>query len=67
MNSALRACEAAVILVTLQVSGWVRKKPGTLQNHNIHIFLINKIDKENVDVDKIVADLKAKFGTSLVV
>ena len=29
-------------------------------------FLINKTDKDNVDVDKVIADLKDKFGTSVV-
>ena len=29
-------------------------------------FLINKTDKENVDVDKTIDELKSKFGTSVV-
>ena len=28
--------------------------------------MINKTDKDNVDVDKVIADLKDKFGTSVV-
>jgi elongation factor G len=70
VNSALRACEAAVILVDASAGIQVgtEKAWNSCKEHNIPtFFLINKIDKENVDVDKIVADLKAKFGTSLVV
>ena len=29
-------------------------------------FLVNKIDKENVDVEKVIEDLKNTFGTSVV-
>ncbi len=70
VNSALRACEAAVILVDafagIQVG--TEKAWNSCKEYDLPVFfLINKIDKENVDVDKLVADLKEKFGTSLVV
>jgi elongation factor G len=66
--SSIRAAEAAVILVDasagVQVGtekAWdVCKKNGLPK-----IFLINKTDKENVNVDQVISDLKAKFGTSV--
>ena len=68
VSSTIRAAEAAVILVDasagVQVGtekAWnVCKKNGTPR-----LFLINKTDKENVNVDDVVAQLKAKFGTSV--
>jgi elongation factor G len=70
VNSAMRACEAAVILVDASAGVQVGTEKGwnSCKEHNIPtFFLINKIDKENVDVDQVVADLKAKFGTSVAV
>ncbi|MDR1778651.1 MAG: elongation factor G [Clostridiales Family XIII bacterium] len=68
VHAALRAAEAAVIVVDasagVQVGtekAWaVCKKTGIPR-----FFLLNKTDKENVDVAKIVGDLQAKFGTSV--
>jgi elongation factor G len=69
VNSAMRAAEAAVIVVDasagIQVGtekAWKSCKEYSMPT----FFLINKIDKENIDVDKVIADLKAKFGTSVV-
>ncbi|MDR3225504.1 MAG: elongation factor G, partial [Clostridiales Family XIII bacterium] len=66
--TAARAAEAAVIVVDasagVQVGtekAWdVCKKLGLPR-----LFLINKTDKENVDVAQVTADLKNKFGTSV--
>lgn len=69
VNSAMRACEAAVILVDAfsGVQVGTEKAWNSCKEYNIPtFFLINKIDKENVDVEQVVADLKAKFGTSVV-
>ncbi|MDR1068618.1 MAG: elongation factor G [Clostridiales Family XIII bacterium] len=68
VSSAVRAAEAAVILVDasagVQVGtekAWNAAKAAGLPR----LFLINKTDKENVDIPQVVADLKAKFGTSV--
>lgn len=69
VNSAMRACESAVILVDafagIQV-GTEKAWNSCKEYEAPTFFLINKIDKENVDVDRVVADLKNKFGTSVV-
>ncbi|HML38721.1 MAG TPA: elongation factor G [Bacillota bacterium] len=69
VNSAMRAAEAAVIVVDASsgVQVGTEKAWNSCKEYNMPTFmLINKIDKENVDVDKVIADLKAKFGTSVV-
>lgn len=69
VNSAMRAVEAAVIIVDASsgVQVGTEKAWNSCKEYNMPTFmLINKIDKENVDVDKVIADLKAKFGTSVV-
>ena len=68
-QGALRGVEAAAILVDassgIQVGtekAWdACKKAGSPK-----FFIINKIDKENVDVDATIAQLQEKFGTSVV-
>ena len=68
VSGSIRAAEAAVIVVDasagVQVGtekAWnVCKKNGTPR-----LFLINKTDKENVNVDDVISQLKAKFGTSV--
>ena len=69
VHSAIRAVEAAAIIVDASAGVQV----GTEKAWNVckktglpRFFLINKTDKENVNVDQVVADLKAKFGTSVV-
>lgn len=69
VNSALRACEAAVILVDASAGIQVgtEKAWNSCKEYNVPtFFLINKIDKENVNVDQVIKDLQAKFGTSVV-
>jgi elongation factor G len=65
---AVRAAEAAVIVVDASAGVQV----GTEKAWNVcekfslpRLFLLNKTDKENVDVAQVTAELKAKFGTSL--
>ncbi|MDD4564975.1 MAG: elongation factor G [Eubacteriales bacterium] len=67
--SAMRAVEAAVIMVDASsgIQVGTEKAWKTCKEHGIPtFFLINKIDKENVEVDKVIDDLKSKFGTSVV-
>ena len=66
--SAVRAAEAAIIVVDASASVQV----GTEKAWNAckkdglpRFFLINKSDKENVNIDQVIADLKDKFGTSV--
>jgi len=69
ISGSIRAAEAAVIVVDasagVQVGtekAWnICKKSGTPR-----LFLINKTDKENVDMEGVIAQLKSKFGTSVV-
>ena len=69
VQSALRAVEAAAILVDasagIQVGtekAWAACKKAEMPR----FFILNKTDKENVDVEKTIEELKAKFGTSVV-
>ena len=65
----MRAVEAAAILVDASAGIQVgtEKAWNSCKEFGIpKFFLINKIDKENVDVDGVVAELKDKFGTSVV-
>jgi elongation factor G len=69
VNSAMRAVEAAVILVDASAGVQVgtEKAWNSCKEYSKPTFiLINKIDKENVNVDQVIADLKDKFGTSVV-
>lgn len=69
VNSAMRAVEAAIIVVDASAGvqvGTEKAWNSCKQYHMPTFMLINKIDKENVDVDQVIADLKAKFGTSVV-
>lgn len=69
VQGALKAAEAAAILVDassgVQVGtekAWEAcKKAGSPR-----FFIINKIDKDNVDVDEVIGALQDKFGTSVV-
>ena len=68
VQSALRAVEAAAILVDassgIQVGtekAWTACKKAEMPR----FFIITKTDKENVDVNKTIDELKAKFGTSV--
>ena len=69
VNSALRAVEAAVIVVDASsgIQVGTEKAWNSCKEYDMPtFFLINKIDKENVNVDQVVADIKSKFGTSVV-
>lgn len=69
MTSSMRAVEAAAIMVDASagIEVGTEKAWNACKQFDVpKFFLINKIDKDNVDVDKVVADLKAKFGTSVV-
>jgi len=69
VNSAMRAVEAAVILVDASAGiqvGTEKAWNSCKEFGTPKFFLINKTDKENVDVDKTIDELKAKFGTSVV-
>ncbi|MDR2157637.1 MAG: elongation factor G, partial [Clostridiales Family XIII bacterium] len=66
--SSVRAAEAAVIVVDASAGvqvGTEKAWNACRQNGLPKFFLINKVDKENVDVDRVIADLKSKFGTSV--
>lgn len=69
VQSALRAVEAAAILVDasagIQVGtekAWAACKKAEMPR----FFIISKTDKENVDVNRTIEELKNKFGTSVV-
>ncbi len=69
VNSAMRAVEAAVIVVDASsgVQVGTEKAWKTCKEFNMPTFiLINKIDKENINVDQVILDLQEKFGTSIV-
>jgi len=69
VNSAMRGAEAAIIFVDassgIQV-GTEKAWNSCKQFDMPKMILISKTDKENVDVDQVISDLKAKFGTSVV-
>ncbi|MBQ4506409.1 MAG: elongation factor G [Firmicutes bacterium] len=68
VNSAMRAAEAAAIFVDASSGIQV----GTEKSWNYckaagmpRLFVINKIDKDNVDLRELVSQLKEKFGSSV--
>ncbi len=69
VNSALRAVEAAAIVVDASsgVQVGTEKAWASCKQFGVpKFFLINKTDKENVNVEETIAELKDKFGTSVV-
>lgn len=69
VNASLRAVEAAVIVVDASAGievGTEKAWTSCKQFGVPKFFLINKIEKENVELDKVIAALKEKFGTSVV-
>ncbi|MDO4545626.1 MAG: elongation factor G [Bacillota bacterium] len=69
VNSALRAVEAAAIIVDASsgIQVGTEKAWNSCRQFGIpKFFLINKTDKENVDVANTIEELKDKFGTSVV-
>ena len=68
VSGTIRAAEAAVIVVDASAGVQVGTEKAwntCRKNGTPRIFLINKTDKENVDVADVVSQLKAKFGTSV--
>ena len=69
VQGALRAAEAAAILVDassgVQV-GTEKAWDACTEAGTPKFFIINKTDKEHVDVDQVISDLQAKFGSSVV-
>lgn len=69
VNSAMRAVEAAIIMVDASAGIQVgtEKAWNTCNEFDMpRFFLLTKTDKENVDTAKVMEDLKAKFGVSVV-
>ncbi|MFQ8601931.1 MAG: elongation factor G [Anaerovoracaceae bacterium] len=69
VNSALRAVEAAAILVDASsgIQVGTEKAWNSCRQFGIpKFFLISKTDKENVNVEETIEELKDKFGTSVV-
>ncbi len=69
VDSALRAVETAVILVDAAAGIQVGTERAwdTCKEFEVpRFFLINKIDKDNVDVEKTIGELKEKFGHTVV-
>lgn len=69
VNSGLRASEGAVIVVDASAGVQVgtEKAWKSCKQFSMPTFiLINKMDKENADLEKTLAELKDKFGPTLV-
>ena len=69
VNGALRAVEAAAILVDASAGIQVgtEKAWNSCKEFNVpKFFVINKTDKENVNVEEVIDALKEKFGSSVV-
>lgn len=69
VNSAMAAVDGAMILV--DASSGIQVGTEKAWNSCKHfempkMFVLTKTDKENVDVDAVIDELKAKFGTSVV-
>ncbi|MCQ2553132.1 MAG: elongation factor G [Clostridia bacterium] len=69
VHSALRGAEAAAIFVDASAGSQLGTERGwavcnTFQKPRF--FVINKIDKDNVDIDAVIKGLKAEFGPSVV-
>ena len=65
----MRAVDAAMILVDASsgIQVGTEKAWNSCKHYNMpKMFVITKTDKENVNVDHTIADLKNKFGTSVV-
>ena len=69
VNAALRAVEAAAIVVDASagIEVGTEKAWASCKKFGVpRFFLINKIEKENVEMDQLIADLKSQFGTAVV-
>jgi elongation factor G len=66
----LTAADSAIVVVDALegVEVGTEKAWGIAKDNNLSVFIfINKIDKENVDFDKTVANIKERFGKDCVV
>ena len=69
VNSAIKAAEAAAIFVDASsgIQVGTEKAWDICQQHGTpRFFVINKIEKEHVNLDEVIESLKDKFGTSVV-
>ncbi|MBR5641571.1 MAG: elongation factor G [Firmicutes bacterium] len=69
VDSALKAAEAAAIFVDASsgIQVGTEKAWASCQKAGVpRFFVINKTDKENVNLDEVISSLKDKFGTSVV-
>ena len=69
VNSALKAAEAAAIFVDASsgIQVGTEKAWANCQKFGVpRFFVVNKTDKENVNLDEVIESLKGKFGTSVV-
>jgi elongation factor G len=69
VDSALRAVEAACIVVDASsgIQVGTEKSWEACKDNNVPVFFIlNKTDKDNVNKDEVIAELKEKFGNSVV-
>ena len=69
VNSAVRAAEAAAIFVDASsgIQVGTEKAWATCQKFGVpRFFVINKTDKENVNLGEVIEALKGKFGSSVV-
>ena len=69
VNCALRAAEAAAIFVDASsgIQVGTEKAWNSCKQFNVpRFFVINKTDKDNLDVPGVIASLKAKFGSAVV-
>lgn len=69
VNSALRATEAAMLLVDASAGVEVGTEKNWQYMEKIgfpRIIFLNKMDKENVNFDKVVKELQEKFGKKVI-
>ncbi len=69
VNSAIKAAEAAAIFVDASsgIQVGTEKAWNICKNNNVpRFFIINKTDKDNVDLPAVIDALKGKFGNSVV-
>lgn len=69
MYSALRASEASIILVDASSGvevGTEKAWKYTEKNNIPKIIFVNKMDKENVNFEKVLTSIKEQFGTKVV-
>ena len=69
VEAAVRAVEAAVIVVDASsgIQVGTEKAWNVCKKNNVpRLFLLNKIEKDNVDIPALIDELKAKFGTAVV-